>query len=176
MVSWEGNVSTMMQIKVILLSGLVIYALFFIDKRGLLKNPIGIAAVILLLVLGYPLCWRIKEYIKKKYPQVVAAKKCPFCSYELAENATNCNNCGKPLGIITIDDKFAEDAKVKKICPYCGLKELETVYEISKGYREVCASCGKSRVSRRAIKLTFYVIAFIIAYIILLLLGVAFKH
>jgi hypothetical protein len=110
----------MMMIKVMLLSGLVIYVLFFLDKRGLLKDPIGIAAVILLLVLGFPLGWQIKEYIRKKYPQTVVAKKCPFCGFELAEGATHCHNCDKPIGIITIDDKFAEDMKVKKICPYCG--------------------------------------------------------
>jgi hypothetical protein len=166
----------MVKIKVLIISGLLISALFFLDKRGLFKNPIAGAVFIILLILGFLIGWQIKEYIKKKYPQAVILKRCPFCDFELTENATHCDNCDKPLGIITIDDKFAEDMKVKKICPYCGLKELETVYEISRGYREVCASCGKSRVSRRAIKMTFFVIAFIIAYIILLLLGVAFKR
>jgi len=155
-------------ISVILSSLLISGVLIYVGKRGLFNNAIGITVVMLLLLLGVPIAWQIKEYSKKKFPQAVISKKCPLCGFELSEDATHCYNCDKPLED-EIVDKFEEDMKVKKVCPYCGLKELETVYEISRGYREICASCGKSRVSRRAIKVTLIFIACCIAYVILLL-------
>jgi hypothetical protein len=154
---------------VVFLSCLLISTvLIYLGKRGLFNSAIGIAVFMTLFLLGIPIAWQIKEYIKNKYPQVVIPKRCPFCGFELSEYETHCHNCEKPLDD-EIVDKFEEDMKEKKVCPYCGHKELETVYEISRGYREVCASCGKSRVSRRAIKFTIGVIAFIIVWIVLLL-------
>jgi hypothetical protein len=157
--------------KLVFLSSLLISTvLIYLSKRGLFNSAIGIAVFMMLFLLGIPIAWQIKEYIKNKYPQTVIPKRCHFCGFELSEDATHCHNCAKPLDD-EIVDKFEEDMKEKKVCPYCGRKELETVYEISRGYREVCASCGKSRVSRRAIRMTFVVIAFCIAYVVLLLLS-----
>jgi hypothetical protein len=158
------------RISVILSSFLFSAVLFYLADRGLFNSAIGIAGFMMLFLLGVPIAWQINEYIKKKYPQAVVSKKCPFCGFELSEDATQCHNCEKPLED-DIVDKFEEDMKEKKVCPHCGLKELETVYEISRGYREVCANCGKARVSRRAIRMALGLLAGIIAYIILLLYG-----
>jgi hypothetical protein len=158
------------RILVILSSFLFSAVLYYLADRGLFNSAIGIAGFMMLLFLGVPIAWQINEYIKNKYPQAVISKKCPFCGFELSEDATYCYNCDKTLED-EIVDKFEEDMKEKKVCPHCGLKELETVYEISRGYREVCVNCGKARVSRRAIKMTLGLVACIIVYVILLLYG-----
>ena len=149
----------MIKIKPIVISSSVIIALLILGKLGLFKNPLLGTVVLILILLIVPITWQIKEYIKKKNPNVVFLTICRFCGSEFPEDATHCQNCGKGVD----DDEFAEDIKEKKICPYCGLKELETIYEISRGYKEVCASCGKSRVSRKAIKITLYMFAYFAA-------------
>jgi hypothetical protein len=149
----------MIKIKPIVISSSLILALLFLNRSGVFKNPLLGTVILILILLIVPVTWQIKEYIKKKNPNVVFLTRCRFCGSEFPEDATNCNNCGKGVE----DDEFAEDIKEKKICPYCGLKELETIYEISRGYKEVCASCGKSRISRKAIKLTLYILGYFAA-------------
>jgi hypothetical protein len=155
-------VNNRIKIITILLSSSLIFALLFLNKRGAFKNPIIGTLILLLILLAYPIGWRIKEYIKKKCPNMLPVTKCAVCGFEIPDDTNCCGNCGKVLeDKFAIEDEFEEDVKEKKICPYCGLKELETIYEISRGYREVCASCGKSRVSRKAIKITLYVLAYL---------------
>jgi DNA-directed RNA polymerase subunit RPC12/RpoP len=149
----------MIKIKPIVIGSSLILALLFLNKFGLFKNPLLGAVVLILILFIFPITWQIKEYIKKKNPNIVFLDRCRFCGFEFPEDETHCQNCGKGVD----DDEFAEDIKEKKICPYCGLKELETIYEISRGYKEVCASCGKSRVSRKAIKITLYMFAYFAA-------------
>jgi DNA-directed RNA polymerase subunit RPC12/RpoP len=153
----------MIKKKTIFIGSLLFFALFCADRWGVFKNPLLGIGVILLILLGIPIGWQIKEYIKKKYPKLVLTR-CPSCGFEIPGDATHCHNCGKPLeDEFTGHDEFEEDIKEKQICPYCGLKELETIYEISGGYKEVCASCGKSRMSRKALKFSLLVIGFFVA-------------
>jgi hypothetical protein len=140
---------------------LLISALFILDRIGLFKNPLFWTMVIILILLAFHIAWQIKEYFKKKSPDGVFLTKCSFCGFEIPEDATHCHNCGKALeNYFEGHDEFVEKIKEKEICPYCGLKELETIYEISRGYKEVCANCGKSRISRKALKFSFFVIAY----------------
>jgi hypothetical protein len=134
-------------------------ALFCLDRWGLFKNPVVGTVIIILIVLGLPIAWQINEYVKKKYSKVILTK-CPFCGLEMPKDPTHVHNC-------EVVDEFEEDIKEKKICPYCKLKELETIYEISRGYREVCASCGKSRVSRKALKFCFFILVYIVVILIM---------
>jgi hypothetical protein len=157
-----------MKMKAILMTAALCFVLLFLDRLGVFKNALAGAVIVILLVLAIPICWQIKEYIKKKYPDMIPAEKCPVCGFEIPEDSYHCLNCGKVMEHeITTDEKIAEDAKEKKICPSCGLKELETIYEVSRGYKEVCASCGKSRVSRRALKFTLYGLSYLIAIVLL---------
>lgn len=151
------------------LSSFIVLALLTIGKSGAFKNPLMGAVIIILILLAFPIVWHLRRYIKNKNPQVIASTKCPFCGFEISEGTTICPNCGNDREDDFFEDKdeFTEDLQVKKICPYCGLNELETVYEISRGYKEVCASCGKSRVSRKAIKITLKMIGFLVALMLL---------
>jgi DNA-directed RNA polymerase subunit RPC12/RpoP len=152
----------MMTKKTIWISLALGLALLFLDRLGVFKNPLLGIGVILLMLLGYPLYWYLKEYRRKKYPSEANLTKCPACGFEVPADEAQCHNCGKALeDEFTVIDEFAEDIKEKKICPYCGQKELETVYEVGRGYKEVCANCGKSRVSRKAIKLTLKLMAYL---------------
>jgi DNA-directed RNA polymerase subunit RPC12/RpoP len=154
----------MIKIKTIFIISSLSVALFFLDRLGVFQNPLLGTGVIILILLGVPIAWQIREYIKKKYPKMGLFTKCHFCGFEILEDATHCHNCGKEIeDIFAEEDKFAEDIKEKQFCPYCGLKELETIYEVSRGYKEVCASCGKSRVSRKALKFALAVIGFFVA-------------
>jgi predicted nucleic acid-binding Zn ribbon protein len=144
---WKWNVTNMKQkiTKTILMTTVLCLALLILDKWGLFKTPIFGAVVVVLLILGFPITWYIKEYLKKKYPQLNLSTKCPVCGFEIPDDKIHCDNCGTALeGELAGEDEFSEDVKVKKICPYCGLKELATVYEIGRGYKEVCANCGNS--------------------------------
>jgi hypothetical protein len=157
-----------MKMKAILMTAALCFVLLFLDRLGVFKNALAGAVIVILLVLAIPIHWQIKEYIKKKYPDMIPAEKCPVCGFEIPEGSNHCLNCGKVMEHeITTDEKFAEDAKEKKICPSCGLKELETIYEVSRGYKEVCASCGKSRVSGRALKFTLLGLSYLIAIVLL---------
>jgi hypothetical protein len=154
----------MMKKITIIISSSLFLALLFLNRLGVFKNPLLGAIVIILIILSFPIAWQIKEYIKKKYPKAFILTKCPFCGFGIPKDATHCHNCEKSLEDGFTDyDEFTEDIKEKKICPYCGLKEFETIYEISRGYKEVCASCGKSRVSRKAIKITLLIILYLLA-------------
>jgi hypothetical protein len=150
--------------KAFLISSSIILALFILDRAGLFKNPLLGTLVIILILLGFPIAWQIKEYIKKKSPEGVFLTKCSFCGFDIPEDATHCHSCGRALeNEFEGHDEFVDKIKDKEICPHCGLKELETIYEISKGYKEVCTNCGKSRISRKAIKYSFYLIAYFVA-------------
>jgi hypothetical protein len=158
-----------MKMKAFLMTAALCFVLLFLDKLGIFKNPIAGAGIVILIVLAIPIAWQIKEYIKKKYPDMIPAEKCPDCGFEIPEDSNHCLNCGKVMEHeITIDDKFAEDMKEKKICPSCGLKELETIYVVSRGYKEVCAICGKTRISRRAIIFSLIVLGWIIGAVLYL--------
>jgi hypothetical protein len=158
----------MRNIKTILISISIPLAIIIVSKFGLFKSPIFGAVFIVLIVLAFPIAWKIREYLRKNHQKLVGATRCPDCGLEMSDDTTHCHNCGHVTeDIFTGKDQFEEDIKEKQICPYCGLKELETIYEVSKGYKEVCASCGKSRVSRKALKFSFKVFlifAVLVAY------------
>ena len=153
----------MIKKKTIFIGISLFFALFCLDRWGVFKNPFLGTGVILLILLGIPIAWQIKEYIKKKYPKLVLTR-CPSCGFEIPGDSTHCHNCGKLLEdeFFTEHDEFEENIKEKQICPYCKLKELETIYEVSRGYKEVCASCGKSRMSRKALKFSIIIIGYFV--------------
>jgi hypothetical protein len=154
----------MKKIAPFLMTSALIFVILFLDRLGVFKSPAAGVAILFLIIFGVLISYKIKEYIKDKYPNTFPLKKCPDCGSEIPEDSYHCPNCEKVIDHqITIDDKFAEDMKEKKICPSCGQKELETIYIVSKGYKEVCASCGKTRVSRRAVKMSLVVLCFFIA-------------
>jgi RNA polymerase subunit RPABC4/transcription elongation factor Spt4 len=152
-----------MQMKKVIISTIVIVSIgFLLDKLGAFRNPIMGAVIVVLICLIFPIIWNVRERIKKKYPDALI-RKCSHCGAVVGDETDECPHCKKITeDMFTEYDEFAEDIKEKKVCPHCGLKELETVYEVGKGYREVCASCGKTRLSRHGIKMALGTLSMLI--------------
>jgi hypothetical protein len=162
----EKKDSIMRNLKTILISISIPIAIIILNKFGVFRNPIFGTVIIVLILLAVPIAWQIKEYLRKKHPNLVGPTRCPDCGFAISDGTNNCHNCGGVIeDIFTGKDIFEEEIKDKQICPYCGLNELETIYEVSKGYKEECASCGKSRVSRKALKFSFKVFIFFAALV-----------
>jgi hypothetical protein len=158
-----------MYLKKVIISTFVVVSIgSLLDKLGAFRNPIMGAVIVVLICMIFPIVWYAREHMKKKYPDAFV-RKCSHCGAVVGDETDECPNCKKITeDMFTEYDEFAEDIKTKKVCPHCGLKEMETVYEIGKGYREVCASCGKTRLSRHGIRMALGALGMLIVVALLI--------